>query len=243
MTTLPNDLRAEESLLGAILCDDAGRVIDLCAVRGFAPETFYNPTCRKLYEAATRLHGKGNPIDTLTVVEELKSNGVHVEDKTYAYLEAIMDGAVVSHAEYHMGMLQRLYQRRRIIEIAEAMKQKAADNVNDPVTTATDGGNALFDLECGRSGQIAPWRDVVNDGLEYIDRLCALGKGGTAGLPSGFHNLDAVLHGLRRKEMIVLAARPSQGKTSLALNIAECVALGTVSIHAPGKGATFCASA
>jgi len=224
--TPPNNLKAEECLLGAILCDDAGRVIDLCAVRGIVPETFFNPTCRKFYEAMTRLHGRGNPIDALTVIEELKNGGTKWGVDAHNYLEMMIDGATVSHAEYHMGILQRVHHRRRIIEIADGLKQKSADEVNDPGITASDGGNALFDVEGGRSGQIAPWRDVVAEGVGYIDRLCTLGAGGTAGQPSGFHNLDAVLRGLRRKEMIVLAARPSQGKTSLALNIAEYAALG-----------------
>ena len=223
----PSSEDAETAVLGSILLD-SGKVMDLCLERQIIPEVFYSPSNRSIFSAMLDLAVQGSAIDILTVTERLRSAGDLERIGGTVTLERLIDSTPTSaHAEYYIDIVRQKHLLRSIISCARDAEsdcyrsEDSADHVLGKVE------QSFLDITERQHGNVLPWKTAVKQTMEHVERVFVSRKGlGLNGISTGFANLDEVLRGMRPGEMTVLAARPSMGKTSLAMNIAENVALG-----------------
>lgn len=230
--TPPNNMEAERAVLGSILLDAAGsgndRIMDECRTRGITPEAFYDPCNRAIYQTMLLMGMKSKPLDILTLIEELKSANKLEAVGGMGYVQALVDQVpTTAHAEHYIGIVRDKYLRRIMIERATKVVEGCYDEDGHPDPQVVLGDAEKSFLEIGmNAGNTMPWADAIDDSFRRIDRLFESGGRLMEGLSTGYKYLDETLQGLKPGEMIVIAARPSVGKTSLAMNIAESCALG-----------------
>jgi len=222
----PHSLEAERGVLGSILLD-AARVMDLCIGGGLVPESFYLEVHRRLFAECVAMQRAGVAIDLLTVVDRLRTAGRLDALGGGAALEALVDATpTAAHAEYYIDIVRQKHLLREVIACSRATERACyeSNQAADLILSQTE--QAFLNITENQHGELFSWPQAINATMAHVDRLFQLGPGSVAGLPTGLGNLDRKLRGLRAGEVCVLAARPSMGKTSLAMNIAECVALG-----------------
>ncbi|MGE4488662.1 MAG: replicative DNA helicase [Kiritimatiellales bacterium] len=218
----PYSEEAERGVLGSALIEPV-RVIELCSLKSVSTESFYVPAHRLLFEQLLTMYQGARAIDLLTVGEDLKQNSRLDTVGGYAFLEGLIDSTPTSaHAEYYMEIIQQKYLLRRIItQAAETIDScYSPDEGAEELLSRTE--QAFFELGDKKNLTADEWKNVVYKTAGKIIEGTTLDDG----VPTGFADMDKELRGLHNTDMIVLAARPSMGKTSLAMNIAEHAALG-----------------
>ena len=220
----PHDLEAEESLLGSMLlsADATSRALEICSA-----QDFYKPAHGHIFGAIESLYGQGEPVDAVTVTDELRRATL---------LEAIGDPAVlvslqantpsVANAEYYARIVEEHSLLRRLVGVAGEIAE-IGYSVPDDVTAAVDDAERMvFDLSHRRTTEsIASLRDLIGPSLDRIEELASKG-GDITGLATGYSDLDKILAGLQPASLTIVGARPAMGKTSFALGILAHV--GTV---------------
>jgi replicative DNA helicase len=212
--------------------------MDLCIEAQMIPESFYVPAHRIIYEAMQGMARSGMAIDVLTLTEELRRtdrvreegrfrDGVSLEEIGGAvYLDHLIDSTpTAAHAEYYLDIVRQKHLLRCIIASARQAESQCytADESADLILSEVE--QSFLDITEHQHGVMASWQDTITTTMGHIHRNLEA-RSGLTGISSGYSNLDHLILGLRRSEMIILAARPSMGKTALAMNIAENVALG-----------------
>ncbi len=215
----PQSVEAEEAVLGSILIDPDA-IIRVAAM--LKPEDFYREKHGWIYETALILHERREPIDFLTVCDELERRGQLEEVGGAAFITTLINVVPTSiHAEHYARIVERTATRRRLIEAAgqiAALAYQEAEDVDEVVDRAEQ---VLFGVSERRiSRELVPIKQVLS---EYYDRIEYLTRhqGEMIGIPTGFTDIDKLLGGLQRSDLVILAARPSVGKTSLALSFAH----------------------
>ncbi len=215
----PQNVEAEEAVLGAILIDPDAIIRVATILR---TEDFYREKHGWVYEAALSLHERREPIDLLTVCDELERREQLNEVGGVAYITTLVNAVPTSiHAEHYARIVERTATRRRLIDAAgqiAALAYQEAEDVDEVVDRAEQ---VLFGVSERRiSRELVPIKQILS---EYYDRIEYLTRhrGEMIGIPTGFTDIDKLLGGLQRSDMVILAARPSVGKTSLALSIAH----------------------
>ena len=242
ISTPPNSIEAERAVLGSILLDSTGRnedrVMDLCLTSHIDQNSFYDPRNSVVFAKMLEMNRFSKPIDALTLMEELQSAGKLEAIGGAAYIQSLVDRvATTAHAEHYIGILRNKHLRRTMIDSARKVIANCYDEAGHP-----DAGEVLGDAErnfleiTGDGGATASWDRAVTESFETIDRMFSSDGHALQGLPTGLTHLDEKLQGLKKSEMIVIVARPSVGKTSLAMNIAECCALGENLAREPFHG-------
>lgn len=218
----PCSEEAERGVLGSALIEST-RVIELCLMRSISADSFYVPAHRLLFEQLLDMYQSARVIDLLTVGEALKTDARLEQVGGYTFLEGLIDSTPTSaHAEFYIELVQQKHLLRRIIhQAAEAIDRCYSDEESaEELLSRTE--EAFFELSDTKTASAEAWKDVVYKTTGKIIEGNTLDNG----VPTGFADLDKELRGLHNSDMIVLAARPSMGKTSLAMNIAEHAALG-----------------
>ena len=234
---LPQNLDAERGLLGSLLLDP-GRVLDLCVAKGMTQEAFVEPAHRRLYGAIARLAGQGKPVDGITVSDYLRGTGELEEVGGVPALTELMERTPTSaHAGFYAELVMEQYLRRCILGAVREVEANVYDASQSADYVLGMAEQTILGIGEGRTkaATAVDWRTSVGETLSMLTRQLEH-PGELSGIPTGFRALDAQLRGLHRGEMIVLAARPSMGKTSLAMNIAECVARGRDIMGRPFPG-------
>ncbi|MDD4871028.1 MAG: replicative DNA helicase [Kiritimatiellae bacterium] len=227
----PHSEEAERGVLGSILLDSA-RVVDICVERQIVPESFYVPVHRIVYEAMLDLAKQAAAIDILTVTERLKAVGGLEAIGGTVFLDRLIDSTpTAAHAEYYAEIVRQKYLLRSIISCAREAENTCYEADDSADHTLGKVEQAFLDITERQHGYVMQWPTAIKQTMEHIENILIARKG-LSGVSTGFANLDKKLQGLRSSEMIILAARPSMGKTSLAMNIAANVALGKGSDHA-----------
>ena len=238
--TLPNNTEAERAVLGSILMDATGRnedrVLDLCGARGIHDESFYDPRNRTIFHVMGQLKQLSKPVDMVTVVEKLTNDGALDGIGGVGYIQGLVDNLPsASHAEYYLEILRDKQLRRTMIDRARKTIEKCFDEAQytDPQAVLGDAEKSFLEIGAN-GGTTMPWSDAVQASFDKLNAMFSSKGNNLDGLSTGFKYLDEKLQGLKKSEMIVIAARPSVGKTSLAMNIAESCALGRyISSDAP----------
>lgn len=221
----PSSEEAERGVLGSILLD-ASRVMDLSIASQLTPDAFYVPAHRTVYETLLEMAGEGGVIDVLTVTERLQALGRLEAVGGASALDRLIDATpTAAHAEYYVDIVRQKHLLRSIISCARNTEQSCYDTAETADELLSRAEQAFLNITEGQHGSMVAWSDAVKTTMDHIERILSMHRGLT-GVSTGFLNLDRKLQGLRNGEMIVLAARPSMGKTSLAMNIVENIALG-----------------
>ncbi|MFN2289908.1 MAG: replicative DNA helicase [Anaerolineae bacterium] len=215
----PQNVEAEEAVLGALLIDPDA-IIRVATL--LKPTDFYREKNGWIYDATLALHERREPIDFLTVCDELDRREQLDEIGGAGFITSLINAVPTSiHAEHYARIIERTATRRRLIEAAgeiAGLAYQEADDVNEVVDRAEQ---VLFGVSERRiARELVPIRQVLSayyDRIEYLTRH----RGEMIGVPTGFTDLDRLLGGLQRSDMVILAARPSVGKTSLALSVAH----------------------
>jgi replicative DNA helicase len=218
----PQNLDAEASLLGSLLIDGESftKIADL--VR---PEDFYDERHRHIFTAMQVLHDKRSPIDLLTLSEQLKSAKRLDMIGGAAYLTELTNFVpTAAHLEQYGQIVADKAIRRRLIAASQDIANIGSDEQKSLQELIEEAETRLFEVSQRHVRQdITSLESILGDSFDRLDDLHR-NKGGIRGIPTGFRDLDKLLAGLQKSDLVVIAARPSMGKTALMLNIALDVA-------------------
>lgn len=229
--TPPHSAEAERGVLGSILLDaetgEDTRVLDLCLTHGIEPESFFDPRHRIIFETLLEMSRETLPVDGVTLIERLRARGRLESVGGLPVVEALISGTPTSaHAEYYIDIVRQKHVLRKLISTAQETERKCYDGDGRNADVILGEAESAFLGIGGETSTKTDWKTAIDRTFKSIERLFE-STGMIEGLPTGFKYIDEKLLGLKPAEMIVIAARPSVGKTSFAMNIAECVALGT----------------
>ncbi len=219
----PQAVDLEEVVLGAMMLEKeaVNAVIDI-----LSPEAFYKDTHQKIFKAIKDLFGKSEPIDILTVTNELKQSG-NLETVGGAYYISRLTNRVVSAAniEYHARIIMQKHIQRELITISSEVIHDAFDDTTDVFDLLDSAENKLFQVgENNLRRSFSKMQELVKSAIVEIEN--AKNTDNTLrGVPSGYTELDKITQGWQKSDLIILAARPSMGKTAFALNLARNAAV------------------
>jgi replicative DNA helicase len=219
----PSNLEAERGVLGSILllpavCDEVALIL--------RPEDFYNDANRTLYAQMRAMHDEGRRIDTTLVVERLKNAGQYESVGGAVYLAEVLQSVpTAANAIYYAQIVKSKGTLRSLIHTSTEILRDAYDESIDPREMLSQAEQKIFSiLDSRNAGAVSSIYDIMQEAMSRIDARMKDGEGMT-GIETGFLDFDNLTGGLHESELAILAARPSMGKTALALNIAEHVAL------------------
>jgi replicative DNA helicase len=219
----PCNVQAEICILGSIIllpdvCDDVALTL--------RPEDFYDDANRILFQHMLKMHDAGRKIDIALLVDELKTNSVFETVGGAAYLAKVANSVPnAAHAKHYADIVREHATRRELIEVSTEILHNAYYSTQPPKQLVSQAEQNVFAILEGRgTSSYSNIRDILHEAMDRIDARMK-GEQGLGGVDSGFNDLDALLGGLHNSELIILAARPSMGKTALAMNIGEHVAI------------------
>lgn len=219
----PHDLAAEESLLGAMLLSAAAIADAAVAVRA---EDFYKPAHGHVFDAATALYARGEPVDPVTVADELRRAGqLDAIGGPAVLLSLQANTPAVSSAGRYGAIVAEHATRRRLIWAAGEVAEVGYDPTVGAAAAVDAAEAAVFAVATSRGTQaVVPAARLFEAGLDHLEALAAR-DGGLTGVPTGHRDLDEVLLGLQPSSLVVVGARPGVGKTAFALNLAASAAV------------------
>lgn len=224
--TPPHSVEAEEYLLSCCLLD-GNDTVARCFEGKLTATAFYVPANRIIYEKLTELYNKGSPIDLAVLAEELKTSKQLDEVGGYAYLTQI-SGRIPTTAQagYFIEKVRELYLLRELIKVATTAVEDCFSYSGGMEEFIDRVEQDIFRVTQDRISDAAQsMKEPTREAMNVITKMM-MKKGELTGVSSGFHDLDfKYTYGFQKQEMIILAARPSMGKTSLALNMAEAAAM------------------
>ncbi len=222
-TIPPQNTEAEASLLGALLIDSDAIVKIADKLQ---PSDFYDPKHQRIYEAARQLYDKHNPIDVLTLSDQLKANDTLDEVGGAAYLTELTNFVpTAAHVEKYADIVAQKSLRRRLIKASREIVTLGYDEGHNLPDLIEEAESRLFEVSQRHVKQdVTSLESILSESFDRLDELHK-DKNKIRGVPTGFKDLDNILAGLQHSDLIILAARPSMGKTALALNIAHNVSL------------------
>lgn len=220
---VPFSMEAEQSVLGAILINPRA-VLD--AVSILHPSDFYLPQNAAIFEAVYELFSAGDVVDSVTISERLRQSGHYDPDTTPQYLLYLAEFTPSSaNSQRYARIVYEKAMLRALISASEQIAQNCMAEAGEFSLLMDQAEQLIYDLSHGRRiNEMRPIAEVVDEAYTRISELFN-GNRELGGIPSGFSELDAKIGGLSRSDLILIAARPGIGKTSLALNIASHVAL------------------
>ncbi|MGH9724465.1 MAG: replicative DNA helicase, partial [Candidatus Acidiferrales bacterium] len=220
---LPHNLEAERSILGAVLLDN--HTLNT-AIEKIRSEDFFLPQHRRIFERMIQMGEKQQAIDTVTLMEDLTRRGELEAAGGVAYLSQLADGLPrVTNVEHYARIVKEKAVLRALVHSASAIQEQALAAGDDADVILDRAESIIFQLAEDRvkSGLVGV-KELVRDNYDRLEKIFTEGRRIT-GLTTGYPNLDNETAGLQPSELIILAARPSMGKTAMALNFAENVAL------------------
>jgi len=217
----PYSLELERAVLGAMIVDK--RAIDT-VLDIIHPEVFYEPAHQTIYQAIFSLAEAGKPVDYLSLSEQLEQMGRLKEVGGRAYLVELTENLTsAANVEMHAYLLLQKYIRRRLIEAGQKMQADGYDETKDIFKSLDEAEQELFQiLQRGIKQSAEPANEIAKRVLKELEEISKQDK--LPGIPSGYPSLDEITAGWQRGDLIIIAARPSMGKTAFALNLARNMA-------------------
>jgi replicative DNA helicase len=216
--TIPFSQEAEEAVIGAVLVNPNAFLTIAAFLKA---EDFYLLRHAYIWQALLRLNERNEPIDYLTVIQELKDMGWLDEIGGPAYITQLVNSTPTSiHAEVYGHLVERAAIRRRLLAAADEIKGLALDEEKAVETVINEAETRLFAVtENQLKREFVPMQQAISD---YFDRLEHLmhNQDTPLGLPTGFRDLDELLGGLQKSDLVIFAGRPGVGKTSFLLSVA-----------------------
>lgn len=221
----PQNVEAERSILGAILLDQDAliKIVDVVS-----PEDFYDSRHGSIYEAMLNLFEKRMPVDIVTLSEILEAAGKIEAVGGSGYLaEVVNNTPSAANINYYAQIVRDKAVLRRLISAGATITEEGYDEDAEISETLDKAEQTLFSVsQKSLKNKFIAVKDVLSEAFDRIDRIHKdHDKGAIRGVPSGFKDLDGITSGFQNSDLVILAARPSMGKTSFALNLAENAAI------------------
>ena len=219
----PQALELEKAVLGALMIDNES-LSD--AIDSLQAEYFYAPKHQKIFEAIVNLFNNTQPVDILTVSEELKRIEMFKEIGGLAYISELTNNvSSSSNTEFHARIIAEKFIKRSLINISRKISNDAFDDSVDIFDLLNDAEANLFTVTEGTLRKsYDKMSSLIKGALENIETLRNK-EDGLSGVPSGFTNVDRVTSGWQKSDLVIVAARPGMGKTAFALTMARNVAV------------------
>ncbi|MBS4030406.1 MAG: replicative DNA helicase [Clostridiales bacterium] len=219
----PQNIEAEQSVLGSMLINKDAII---AAAEYLRAADFYRDGHQKIFSAMTALSERAEPVDLVTLVEELGRHNQLESIGGMSYLTTLANIVpTAANVAYYARIVRDKAVLRSMINAATRIVTRsfeAADNVDEILDEAE---KAIFEVSQRSNPQgFSSMKDILKSAFERIDKLWG-NKGGVTGIPTGFPDLDNITSGFQNSDLIIIAARPSMGKTTLALNIAQHIAV------------------
>ncbi len=218
----PQNLDAEQSVLGAMLIDKEAVVK---AVQVLAPDDFYRDANGHIFEAAVNLFNRNEAVDLITLSEELKQSGLLDQVGGVSYVAGLANSVpTAANVEYYARIVLEKSLLRKLISVSTRIAQMGYEGEEETEALLDKAEQMIFEL-AQRKNQagFAQLKNILMETFERIEFLHQ-NKGAITGVPSGFSDLDKLTSGFQPSDLVIVAARPSMGKTALCLNIAQYVA-------------------
>lgn len=214
----PQALDAEMAVLGSMLIEAEAleKAMDI-----LQPEHFYKSAHKQIFSAMAALASRGQAVDLITLIEELKRTGLLAQVGAEKYLSELMDKvSTAAHVEHYANIVRETALVRELINISTNTIEKCYNQEEEPYSLIDNAQSQLFALSQKREMKgFVSSKVLAEEVSEQIEKLIR-DKNPVKGIPTGFTEFDLKTGGLRKSDLIILAARPSQGKTAMALNIA-----------------------
>lgn len=219
----PNNIEAEQSVLGAMLLD---KEAISAATEFISGDDFYREVHKEIFDAIVDIYNKGEPVDLITLTEKLKTRNTLEAVGGITFLTNLMDAVPTTYnVKYYAKIVEDKSLLRKLIKSSNETIQKsyeASEEVGEIIDNAEKG---IFNISLNRSTQgFVHLKNILNANFDRIEQLY-LSKGKITGVPTGFHDLDNKLSGLQKSDLILIAARPSMGKSSFMMNIVQHAAV------------------
>jgi replicative DNA helicase len=218
----PHNTEAEEAILGSLLIDPDA-IFKVASFLG--PDDFYREKNGWIYDAISDLHNRREPADFVTLCDELERRGQLEEVGGAAYITSLINAVPTAiHAEYYGRIVERTAILRRLISAAGQIAAIAYEEAEDVDEVVDRAEQILFGVSQRRIARdLVPIKQIIGDYYDRIDYLYQH-RGEPIGIPTGFPMLDKLLGGLQPSDLVIVAGRPSMGKTSFVLSIAQTAA-------------------
>ena len=219
----PNNIEAEQSVIGAMLLDKEAISTAAEIISG---EDFYREAHKEIFEAIVDIYNKGEPVDLITLTEKLKTRNTLEAVGGITFLTNLMDAVPTTHnIKYYAKIVEDKSLLRKLIKSSNDIIQKSYQAEEDVGEIIDDAEKGIFNISLNRSNQgFIHLKDILNVNFDKIEELY-LNKGRITGVPTGFSDLDNKLSGLQKSDLILIAARPSMGKSSFMMNIVQHAAV------------------
>lgn len=219
----PHSQEAEESVLGAMLID---RDAVIAVAEFLSAEDFYDERLKEVYQACIDLYEERTPIDVLTVADRLKKRKAGKDIASSSFLAELANKVpTAAHVEHYGRIVKDTATKRSLMSVASKLVDVSMDEGLAAGEAMDRAESAIFSLsQKSLSKAFTSVRDTLAESFDRLDELHKSG-GGIRGVPTGFKDLDDALAGLQQSNLLILAARPGVGKTTLAMNIAQYVAV------------------
>ena len=221
--SMPNSLDAEQSVIGSMIMD---KDAILTAMEMLTSDDFYHKQYGILFDAMIELYSKGLPVDLITLQNKLKEKEVPEEISSLSYVKELLDAVPTSaNIKYYAKIVKDNSMRRKLIKLNEEIENECYMGKESVETVMDITEKKVFDLLStrGGGGDYVPIRQVVMNAMDKIEQA-SRNSGNVTGLATGFLDLDFRTAGMQPSDLILVAARPSMGKTAFVLNIAEHMA-------------------
>uniref|UniRef100_A0A7C3IIF0 Replicative DNA helicase n=1 Tax=Gracilinema caldarium TaxID=215591 RepID=A0A7C3IIF0_9SPIR len=219
----PHNDEAEQATLGALLLDEDAISV---AIRYLRPDDFYSNANRRVYKAILNLFNQGRKADIITVIEELKQSGELDLAGGPAYVASLTNVVPTSaNIDYYAQIVQDHSVRRSLLRISSDISAKSYDEATESRLIVEEAQRYIFELTDNRQTlTYKSAKEIIPKTIEAIEKLYNT-KNAFTGVPSGLNELDAMTSGFQKSELIIIGARPSVGKTALALTMAAHTAI------------------
>ena len=221
--TLPHNLEAERTVLGAVLVDNQAFN---SAAELLTREDFYRDSHRRIYDAMAALAERSQPIDLVTLKDELLRASALEAVGGAAYLGGLVDGVPrITSVEHWSRIIKEKAVVRKLIHAGNRIVQSCYEGEDEAASLLDQAEKSIFDIAEKRIRVgFASMREIVKESFRTIDQL-SQSKDVVSGLATGFVDIDEMTSGLQKGELVIVAARPAMGKTSFCLNVAQHVAM------------------
>lgn len=219
----PHSIEAEQSVLGSMLMDKESIIVVLEVLK---PDDFYKEAHREIFESIYNLFDKEEPVDLITLTEELKKRGTLEAIGGIPYINSLSEGVpITANVKYYADIVEEKSTLRKLIKSSEEIiNMSFASDTEVPQVLELAEKN-IYDISQNRYQEgFAPIRSVLSETFDKIEELYE-NKKPITGLTSGFLDLDRKLSGFHKSDLILVAARPAMGKSAFALNLAQNAAI------------------
>ncbi|TMK99381.1 MAG: replicative DNA helicase [Actinobacteria bacterium] len=219
----PHNLEAEQSVLGSMMLSAEAIASVVEVVKA---EDFYRPAHERIYQAILSVYGRGEPVDAITVVEELKRHRGLDEIGGPLYVQDLVESVPTpASAGYYARIVADNALLRRLIDAAAQIMSRAYAVPEDPRKAADEAEALVYAVSrVDETEQVVSLRELVDESMGALEHIQQRDSA-FAGVPTGFMDLDSLLSGLQRENLIIVAARPGVGKSSFVTNVARNIAV------------------